>query len=180
ATIDYKIIPVLCGTALKNKGVQPMLDAVIDYLPSPLDVPTAVAHDYKDETKEVERKTDASEPFAGLVFKIATDPFVGSLAFIRVYSGTLKTGSYALNTTTGDKERVGRIVRMHADKREEVEQIKAGEIAAIVGLKGTTTGDTLCDPENAVVLEKIVFPEPVISIAIEPKTKADQEKMGVA
>lgn len=180
AVIAYKLIPILCGTALKNKGVQPLLDAVIDYLPSPLDVPAAVGHDYKDESKEVERKTDVKEPFSALVFKIATDPFVGSLAFFRVYSGKLDAGSYVLNATTGDKERVGRIVRLHANKREEVKEVKAGEIAAIVGLKNTTTGDTLCDPENAVILEKIVFPEPVISIAIEPKTKADQEKMGVA
>lgn len=180
AVIANKIVPILTGSALKNKGVQPMLDAVVDYLPSPLDIPPAKGHDYNDESKEVVRETDAAAPFAGLVFKIATDPFVGNLAFIRVYSGKLSSGSYVMNATNGDNERIGRLVRMHANKREEISEVKAGEIAAIVGLKGTTTGDTLCDPENPVILEKIIFPEPVISIAIEPKTKADQEKMGIA
>lgn len=180
ATIAYKLVPILTGSALKNKGVQLMLDAVTDYLPSPLDVPPAKGTDPKDETKEMVRNVDNKEPFSGLVFKIATDPFVGNLAFVRVYSGILKTGTYVLNSTNGEKERVGRLVRLHADKREEISEIGAGEIGAIVGLKDTTTGETLCDPENPIVLEKIIFPEPVISIAVEPKTKADQEKMGLA
>jgi elongation factor G len=160
--------------------VETLLDAVVDYLPSPLDVPPMGGHDPKDETKTLERKADDNEPFAALAFKIATDPFVGTLAFFRVYSGTLTAGSYVLNTTTGEKERLGRILRMHANSREEVKEVYAGEIAAAVGLKKTTTGDTLCDPDNPIVLEKITFPEPVIQIAIEPKTKADQEKMSIA
>jgi elongation factor G len=179
ATIKGDIVGVFAGTALKNKGVQPMLDAVIDYLPSPLDVPPAKGTDPKTES-EVEVKTDDSAPFCGLVFKIAADPFVGKLAFFRVYRGKLVSGSYVLNTTTGEKERIGRIVRMHANTREEVTEVYAGEIAAAVGLKNTLTGNTICDPAHPVMLENITFPEPVIQVAIEPKTKADQEKMGIA
>ena len=178
--ISNKIVPVMCGSALKNKGVQPLLDAVAAYLPSPLDVPPVQAHVYKDEEKMIDRSADPKGPLAGLAFKVATDPFVGRLIFVRVYSGTLKSGTYVLNTTSGSKERISRILRMHANNREEIDEIQAGDIAAVVGLKDTVTADTLCDPENPVVLEKIVFPEPVISVAIEPKTKADQEKMGVA
>jgi elongation factor G len=179
ATIDSKIVPVMCGSALKNKGVQFLLDAIVDYLPSPLDVPPVKGINPKDDS-EIERKADDSEPFAALAFKIATDPYVGKLCFFRVYSGTLKAGSYVLNSVTGDKERIGRIVRMHANHREEVAEIYAGEIAAAVGLKNTTTGNTLCDENHPIVLESITFPEPVISVAIEPKTKADQEKLGLA
>ena len=160
--------------------VETLLDAVVNYLPSPLDVPPMTGHDVKDEEKLIEVKPDDSVPFAALAFKIATDPFVGTLAFFRVYSGTLTSGSYVLNATTGNKERLGRILRMHANTREEVKEVYSGEIAAAVGLKKTTTGDTLCDPDHPVILEKIVFPEPVIQIAIEPKTKADQEKMSLA
>jgi len=180
AVIEFKIVPVLCGSALKNKGVQLMLDAVIDYLPNPLDVPPLKAHDAEDESKEVLVKTDDAEPFTALAFKVASDPFVGKLCFFRVYSGTVKAGSYVLNTSTGERERLGRIVRLHANEREEVDQVYAGDIAAGVGLKSTFTGHTLCDENRPVMLESIVFPEPVISLAIEPKTKADQEKMGVA
>ena len=179
ATIENKIFPVLTGTALKNKGIQLVLDTVIDYLPSPVEVPAVKGINLKTE-EEVIRKADDSEPLAILVFKVATDPFVGQLAFFRVYSGILKAGSYVFNSTTGKKERIGRILRMHANHREEVDEIRAGDIAATVGLKNTTTGNTLCDEKNLVVLERITFPEPVISIAIEPKTKADQEKMGLA
>jgi elongation factor G len=179
AVIANKIIPVLCGSALKNKGVQFMLDAVVDYLPAPTDLPPVKGHDMKTE-EIIERHPKDEEPFAGLAFKIATDPFVGSLAFFRNYSGIIKRGSYILNSTKNVQERIGRIVRMHANVREEVEEIYSGEIAAIVGLKSTTTGDTLCDPEHPIILEKITFPEPVIGIRIEPKTKADQEKMGTA
>jgi len=180
ATINLDIVPVLCGTALKNKGVQPMLDAVNDYLPSPLDVPPVKGTHPRDEEQVEERQADDDEPFAALAFKIAADPFIGKLCFFRVYSGTLKAGSYVLNTTTGDRERIGRIVRMHANSREEVEEIRAGDIAAAVGLKKTFTGDTLCREDKPIVLEQIVFPEPVISLAVEPKTKADQEKLGTA
>ncbi len=180
AVIDFKIVPVLCGSALKNKGVQLMLDAVVDYLPCPLDVPPLKSHDVDDPSKEVLVKTDDNEPFTALAFKVASDPFVGKLCFFRVYSGTIKAGSYVLNTSTGERERLGRIVRLHANEREEVDQVYAGDIAAGVGLKSTFTGHTLCDENRPVLLESIVFPEPVISLAIEPKTKADQEKMGVA
>ncbi|MCK4875542.1 MAG: elongation factor G, partial [Sulfurimonas sp.] len=180
ATIDNEIIPVLCGTALKNKGVQPLLDAVCDYLPSPLDVPPVVGFHPKNKDSEETRKTADDEKFSALAFKIAVDPFVGKLCFFRVYSGTLEAGSYVLNSTTGKKERVGRIVRMHANSREDVKKVYAGDIAAAVGLKDTFTGHTLCDPDHPIVLESITFPEPVISVAIEPKTKADQEKMGIA
>jgi elongation factor G len=178
-TLAYQIVPVLCGSALKNKGVQPMLDAVIDYLPSPLDVPPVAGTDPRSGD-QLSRETDPNEPFAALAFKIAADPFVGKLAFFRVYSGTLKTGSYVYNSTKGTKERVGRILQMHANHREEIDQVSAGDIAAAVGLKNTTTGDTLCAEDKPIVLESITFPEPVIELAVEPKTKADQDKMAVA
>jgi elongation factor G len=178
-TLQYRFVPVLCGSALKNKGVQPMLDAVVDYLPSPLDVPPVIGEDPRRGV-EVLRTVDDSEPFSGLAFKIAADPFVGKLAFFRVYSGTLKSGSYILNATKGKKERIGRILQMHANHREEITEVYAGDIAAAVGLKETTTGDTLTDPDHAVILESMTFPEPVIEVAIEPKTKADQDKMAIA
>jgi len=178
--IARTVVPVLCGSALKNKGVQFMLDAVNDYLPSPLDIPPVSGFHPADKETEILRKADDKEPFAALAFKIAADPYIGKLCFFRVYAGSLKAGSYILNTTTGDRERVGRIVRLHANDREEVDEIYAGEIAAAVGLKNTFTGDTLCDPDHPIVLESITFPEPVIAVAIEPKTKADQEKMGIA
>jgi len=174
------IYPVLCGSALQNVGVQMMLDAVVDYLPSPLDVPEIMAHDVNDETKMVPVRADDNGPFVALAFKIATDPFVGKLAFFRVYSGTLKSGSYVINTSNGKKERIGRIVRMHANSREDVSDVYAGEIAAAIGLKDTTTGETLCEENNQVVMEKMTFPEPVISVAIEPNSKQDAEKMGLA
>jgi elongation factor G len=180
ATISLEIIPVLCGTALKNKGVQRMLDAVTDYLPSPLDVPPVKGTDPDDAEKQLFRKASDDEPVAALAFKVAVDPFVGKLCFFRVYSGVVKAGSYVLNTTTGDRERVGRIVRLHANSREEIEEVGAGDIAAAVGFKRTFTGDTLCDENNPITLEQITFPEPVISLAVEPKTKVDQEKMGTA
>jgi elongation factor G len=179
-TLENKLFLVLAGSALKNIGVQFVLDAVNDFLPSPLEVPAIQGHDIKDEEKIIERHADDSEPFSALAFKIATDPFVGSLAFFRVYSGTIKSGSYVLNATTGEKERIGRILRMHANSREDVSEVYAGEIAAAVGLKSTTTGDTLCAENSPVILEKITFPEPVISVVVEPKTKTDQEKMGMA
>ncbi len=179
ATIKGAIIPVLYGSSLKNTGVQPMLDAVCYYLPSPLDVPPVKGTDPRTNT-EVERHPDDNEPFTALAFKIAADPYVGTLTFFRAYSGTLKKGSYLLNTTTGEKERIGRILRMYANDRKEIDEVLAGDIAATVGLKNTTTGHTLCDENAPIVLEKITFPEPVISIRIEPKTKADQEKMGFA
>jgi elongation factor G len=180
ACIDNKIFPVLCGSALKNKGVQKLLDAVVWYLPSPLDVPSIIGFRPGDETTEVELVTSDDEPFAALAFKVATDPFVGSLCFFRVYSGTLEAGSYVLNANTGNKERVGRILRMHANHREEVKKVYAGEIAAAVGLKETTTGNTLSDIAKPIILESINFPEPVISVAIEPESKADQDKMSLA
>jgi len=174
------LYPVLCGTALQNIGVQLALDSVVAYLPSPLDVPELEATDIKDEEKKIIVKADSSEPLAALAFKIATDPFVGKLCFVRVYSGVLKSGTYVVNTTSGVKERIGRLVRMHANHREEVTEVGAGDIAAVIGLKNTVTGNTLCDENRKLTLENIVFPEPVIKIAVEPKTKADQEKMGVA
>ena len=177
---DAPFVPVICGTAFKNKGVQPMLDAVVDYLPSPLDIPpvTGIDPDAKEETM-VERAADDKEPFSALAFKIMTDPFVGQLTFFRVYSGTLTSGSSVINSTKGGKtERIGRLLKMHANKREEIKEVNAGDIAAAVGLKSTTTGDTLCDEKKPIILERMVFPEPVISLAIEPKTKADQEKLG--
>ncbi|KKW41054.1 translation elongation factor G [Candidatus Peribacteria bacterium RIFOXYC2_FULL_55_14] len=178
-TIAGKLFPVLCGSSLKNMGVQLMLDAVVAYLPSPLDIPAAKGTDPKDDSV-VERKADNNEPLAALAFKIATDPFVGKLTFIRVYSGVLKSGSYVINSTSDQKERIGRLVKMHANTREEIEKVEAGDIAAVIGLKKTRTGDTLCDEGHPVRLENITFAEPVISIAVEPKTKADQEKMGIA
>ena len=182
ATINNKLVPVLCGSALKNKGVQLMLDAVLDYLPSPFDVMELKPIKGVDlkTGEEIIRTTSDSEPLTALAFKIATDPFVGSLTFFRIYSGVMKKGSYILNSVKGNQERVSRIVRMHANKREEVDEMYAGDLGAIVGLKNTSTGDTLCDPEKPILLEKITFPEPVISVKIEPKTKADQEKMGIA
>ncbi len=179
AVLDNKIVPVFCGSALKNKGVQFVLDAVVDYLPSPIDLPPTKGIDPKSGA-DVFRKADDGEPFSALAFKIATDPYVGTLTYFRNYSGVLKRGSYILNTTKNNQERVGRVVRMHANHREELEEVYAGDIAAIVGLKNTTTGDTLTDPANPMILERIIFPEPVIGIRIEPKTKADQEKMGTA
>lgn len=179
AVIDVKLHPIFAGSALKNKGVQMLLDAINTYLPSPLDVPEAKGVHPKTG-EEITRRPSNDEPMSALAFKIATDPFVGKLAFFRMYSGTLKSGSYVLNASTGNKERVGRIVRMHANSREEVDEVKAGDIAAIVGLKETTTGNTLCDPNDPILLESITFPEPPVSIAIEPKTKADQEKMSIA
>ena len=178
--IANEIYPVYCGTALQNIGVQLVLDAVVQFLPSPLDVPDIIGHDPRDEEKEMVVKANDNEPFAALAFKIATDPFVGKLSFIRVYRGVLESGSYILNSSTGKKERVGRLVRMHANSREEVKELYAGDIAAVVGLKNTTTGNTLSAENSPVLLESITFPEPVIKIAVEPKTKADQEKMGVA
>jgi len=178
--ITTKIFPVFTGTALRNKGVQLILDAVVDYLPSPIDVPNIKGFDVNDKTKEQDIVAKDDAPFAALAFKVATDPFVGQLTFFRVYAGKLEAGTYVLNSTKGEKERIARILRMHANHREEIQEIYAGGIGAIVGLKNTTTGDTLCDPEKPVLLESITFPEPVISIAIEPKTKADQEKMGLA
>jgi elongation factor G len=179
AVLNYKLIPVFCGAALRNKGIQPLLDAIVYYLPSPVDLPPVKGTDPKTG-QEIERKADDSEPFSALAFKVASDPYVGTLTYFRVYSGTLAKGSYLLNTTTGEKERIGRILRMHANEREEVSEVFAGDIAATVGLKNTKTGHTLSDEANPIVLEKITFPEPVISIRIEPKTKADQEKMSTA
>jgi elongation factor G len=180
ATIALKIFPVICGTAFKNKGVQTMLDAVVDYLPSPLDVPPIEGHDIDDPSKILVRHASDSEPFAALVFKIMTDPYVGQLAFFRVYSGTLKSGEHVFNVAKSRKERVGRLLRMHANKREEIQEIVAGDICAAVGLKTVSTGDTICDDQHPIVLESIDFPMPVIQLAVEPKTKADQEKMGLA
>jgi elongation factor G len=179
STIALKVFPILCGTAFKNKGVQPLLDAVVDYLPSPLDIPPVKAID-PNTGKEVERKADDKEPFAGLVFKIMSDSFVGQLAFVRIYSGKLKTGDSVLNMSKQRSERIGRLLKMHANKREEISEIYAGDICACVGLRNVTTGDTICDEKHPVLLESIDFPAPVISVAVEPKTKADQEKMGVA
>ncbi len=179
AVIANKIVPVFAGTALKNKGVQLVLDGVVDYLPAPTDIPSPKGI-HPDTGAALERKASDSEPFSALAFKVATDPFVGQLIFFRVYSGTLEAGSYILNTRTGNKERIGRILRMHANEREEVKKVFAGDIAAAVGLKDTKTSDTLCDPAHPIILEEIKIPEPVISLKIEPKTKADQEKMGMA
>jgi len=178
-TVSMAITPVVLGSAFKNKGVQLLLDAVVDYLPSPLDVP-AVKGVLPRDTVEVERRASDEEPFSALAFKIMTDPFVGQLTFIRVYSGVLSAGSYAYNSSKDTKERVGRLLQMHANKREEIKEVRAGDIAAVVGLKSTLTGDTLCDEENPIILEAMEFPEPVISVAIEPKTKADQEKLSIS
>lgn len=176
--INNRIVPVLCGSALKNKGVQTMLDAIVDYLPAPSDVPAIEGTDPQDHAKKLVRHAIDSEPFCALAFKVMTDPFVGQLTFFRVYSGKLSAGSYVLNASNGKQERIGRILRLHANEREEVKEITAGGIGALVGMKQTTTGDTLCDPEAPIVLERIIGVDPVIAIAIEPKTKADQEKMG--
>jgi len=179
-TLSYKFVPVLTGSALKNKGVQPMLDAVVEYLPSPLDVPGVKGTNPRDITDELSRPVEDEAPFAALAFKIAADPFVGKLGFFRVYSGVLKAGSYVLNPAKGKKERIGRLIRLHANHREEIDEVRTGDIAAAIGLKDTFTGDTLCDPEHPIVLESMTFPDPVIELSVEPKTKADQEKMGVA
>ncbi len=178
-TVKTRLVPVLCGSALKNKGVQPMLDAVVDFLPSPLDRPSVEGAAVEGEVAVVRNASD-SEPFAALAFKIATDPFVGKLTFFRVYSGVLRSGSYVYNATKGERERVGRLLQMHANHREEIEEVRAGDIAAAIGLRKTTTGDTLCDEKHPIVLEQITFPEPVISVAVEPKSKAEQDKMGIA
>ncbi len=179
ATVDAKIQPVVCGTALRNKGVQAVLDAVVDYLPSPLDVPPVAG--INPQTGEMEaRRALPEEPLSALAFKIAADPFVGKLSYVRVYSGELKSGSYVFNSSKGERERIGRLVRMHANRREDVESISAGDIVGVVGLKYTVTGDTLCDPAHQMILESIKFPEPVIAVAIEPRTKQDQDRMGIA
>jgi elongation factor G len=177
-TIKNEIVPMLCGSAFKNKGVQAMLDGVIDYLPSPADIPAIKGH--LENEQEGERHPSDSDPFSALAFKIATDPFVGQLTFFRVYSGVLNSGDTLYNSVKGKKERMGRILLMHANQREEIKEVRAGDIAAAVGLKEATTGDTLCDPAHVITLEKMIFPEPVIHVAVEPKTKADQEKMGIA
>ncbi len=177
-TLEFKLVPITCGAAFKNKGVQPLLDAVIDFLPSPLDIPPVQGINPDKEDEMLTRKADDNEPFSALAFKIINDPFVGQLTFLRVYSGTLTSGTGVLNSTKNKRERVGRLLLMHANKREEIKEIQAGNICAAVGLKTATTGDTLCDEEKPVILERMVFPEPVISIAIEPKTKADQTKLG--
>src|SRR3954466_2378151 len=180
ATIAGKVNPVLCGTAFKNKGVQPLLDAVVEFLPSPLDVPAIQGHDVRDQDKVVERHADESEPFSALAFKIMSDPHLGKLTYIRVYSGKLESGTAVANSTKGKKERIGKVYQMHANHREERQGCGAGQIVAVQGLKGTTTGDTLCDPAPPVLLESMNFPAPVIHVAIEPKTKSDQEKLGTA
>jgi len=180
ATISGAIVPVLTGSAFKNKGVQQLLDSVIDYLPAPVDIPAIKGTDPENDDAAIERHATDDEPFSALAFKIATDPFVGKLTFFRVYSGVISSGSHVLNSTKGKRERLGRILQMHANKREEIPEVRAGDIAAAIGLKDTTTGNTLCDPEHPVVLESMTFPEPVIDVAIEPKTKVDQDKMGEA
>ena len=176
ATLELKINPVVCGTAFKNKGVQALLDSVVSYMPSPLDVDAVLGTD-PDKGTEIYRKPSASEPFAALAFKIATDPYVGKLTFIRVYSGTLEAGSYVMNTSTGRKERIGRLLKMHANTKEDIKVVRAGDIAAAVGIKEVRTGDTLCSEDNPIILEQMVFPEPVIKLAVEPKTKADNDKL---
>ncbi len=180
ATIANEIVPVICGSSYKNKGVQEMIDLVVDYLPSPLDIPPVKGVEVDDPEKFLEREASDDAPMSALAFKIATDPFVGRLAFTRVYSGVMESGTYVLNSTKGKKERIGRLVKMHANSREEISELRAGDLGAIVGLKNTTTGDTLCTESAPIILESMEFPEPVISIAIEPKTKAGQEKMGLA
>jgi elongation factor G len=179
-TCNFEFVPILCGSSLKNKGVQFLLDAVVDYLPSPADIAKVRGTNPDNHDEIIERRLVDEDPFTAIMFKIASDPFVGKLCFFRVYSGTLKAGSYVLNTATGERERIGRIVRMHANDREEVNEVFAGDLAAAVGLKNTFTGNTLCDENHPIMLEKFTFPEPVISLAIEPKTKVDQEKMGIA
>ena len=180
ATISLKVFPVICGSAFKNTGVQTMLDAVVDYLPSPVDVPPVEGMDLDHRDRVLHRRASDEEPFAALVFKIMTDPYVGQLAFFRVYSGSLKSGDSVFNVAKGRKERIGRLLRMHANKREEIQEILAGDICAAVGLRTVSTGDTICDADHPIVLESILFPTPVIQLAVEPKTKADQEKMGIA
>ncbi|MGH7675841.1 MAG: elongation factor G, partial [Gemmatimonadales bacterium] len=180
ATIAGHVVPVLCGAAFKNKGVQALLDAVIDYLPAPVDIPAIQGHLPHHDATHAEREASDEAPFAALAFKIMTDPYVGKLTFFRVYSGVLTAGSYVYNSTKDRKERIGRLLQMHANKREELEEVRAGDIAAAIGLKETKTGDTLCDPDDPIILEAMRFPEPVISVAIEPKTKADQDKLSVA
>ncbi|MBC7927981.1 MAG: elongation factor G, partial [Bryobacteraceae bacterium] len=180
ATLAQKIFPVVCGSAFKNKGVQNMLDAVVAYLPSPLDVPHIKGTDPSDASIVLERAPEDTAPFSGLVFKIMTDPFVGQLCFVRVYSGRLGSGDTVLSAARNKKERIGRLVKMHANKREEINEVWAGDIAAAVGLKSVTTGDTICDPKSPIALESMTFPEPVIAVSIEPKTKIDQEKLGAA
>ena len=177
-TVASEIVPMLCGSAFKNKGVQAMLDGVIDYLPSPVDIPPVKGMDSDEKT--VYRKADDGEKFSALAFKLMTDPFVGQLTFIRVYSGVLKSGDTVYNPIKGKKDRIGRLLQMHANQREEIKEVRAGDIAACVGLKEVTTGETLCDPDAEIMLERMIFPEPVISQAVEPKTKVDQEKMGIA
>jgi elongation factor G len=176
-TIASIFVPVLCGSAFKNKGVQPLLDAVIDYLPSPIDLPAMQGSDPENPEVTIERAATDDEPFAGLAFKIMTDSFVGSLTFVRVYSGKLSAGSYVMNANKGKKERIGRLLEMHANSREDVKVALTGDIVALAGLKDTITGETLCDPDNPIVLERMDFPDPVIKVAIEPKTKADVDKM---
>lgn len=178
-TVTARFVPVLCGSAFKNKGVQPLLDAVVDFLPSPLDI-GAIKGESVEGDKELVRNPSDDEPFSGLAFKIMTDPFVGSLTFVRIYSGILNSGSYILNSVKDEKERVGRMLLMHANSREDIKEARTGDIVALCGLKDTTTGDTICDPSKPIVLERMIFPEPVIEVAVEPKTKADQEKMGLA
>ncbi|MEW5995068.1 MAG: elongation factor G, partial [Candidatus Zixiibacteriota bacterium] len=180
ATIELHMVPVLCGSSFKNKGVQKLLDAVVDFLPSPLDVPPVIGHAPDNTDKLLERKPDVAEPTAALAFKISTDPYVGRLTYIRVYSGTIAAGSALLNTKTGKKERVARLLRMHSNKREDIKEAHAGDIVAAIGLRSTTTGDTLCNPKHPVVLERMSFPEPVVAVAIEPKTQADQDKLSDA
>jgi elongation factor G len=180
STTEATVTAVLCGSAFKNKGVQPMLDAVVDYLPSPLDIGATVGHSVKDETVEVLRAPEFDAPFSALAFKIQTDPHVGKLTYIRVYSGTLTSNQAVVNSTKDRKEKIGRLIQMHANSREDITEVKAGDICAVIGLKQTTTGDTLCDAGNPVILESMTFPDPVISVAIEPKTKSDQEKLGTA
>ena len=179
-TVASEIYPILCGSAFKNKGVQPMLDAVIDYLPSPLDVPPMEGHDVRDEEKILTRRPSSDEPFSALAFKVATHPFFGKLTYVRVYSGKVATGAQVVNSTKGKKERIGKLFQMHSNKENPVDEASAGHIYAFIGLKDTTTGETLSDPANQIVLESMTFPDPVISVAIEPKTKGDQEKLGVA
>jgi elongation factor G len=180
ATVKGKIVPIFCGASFKNKGVQPLLDGVVDYLPSPVDIPPIKGHTPHHDETFIERKASDEEPFSAIAFKIATDPYVGRLTFFRVYSGVLNSGSYVYNSSKDRKERIGRLLQMHANKREEIEEVRAGDIAAAIGLKDTRTGDTLCDADDAIILEKMRFPTPVISVAIEPKTKADQDKLGNA
>jgi elongation factor G len=180
ATLADKVNPVLCGTAFKNKGVQPLLDAVVKYLPSPIDVGAVHGHKVNDEETELLREPSDSEPFSGLAYKIAADPHLGKLTYVRVYSGKLEAGATVLNSVKGKKERIGKIYQMHANKREEIASVGAGQIVAVMGLKDTTTGETLCAQSDPVVLESMTFPAPVIEVAIEPKTKGDQEKLGIA